>query len=135
MRTVIFLLFAFVFAGCTSTITKSQYEQKCKKTVNFQNSLTGQVYYQGSKGGFDYFLFEPFGLFSHHARVREGEVSLKSRFPFDGDRKKWVVAYPDFSWATNVVMPTAIETNGEYRIIHPNEAILFGQTNQDHTPH
>jgi len=79
---------------------------KCQEAVNLHNTLIGQVQYQGSKDGYDYFLFEPFGSASHKARVKEGEVALKRRFPHTDDRKNWVVAYPDWAGATNLVIQT-----------------------------
>ena len=39
-------------------------------------------------------------------RVKEGEVALKRRFSYTGDRKNWVVAYPDSAGATNIVIQT-----------------------------
>ena len=74
MRRVELFLFCFFLVGCTPTITKKEYDQKCAQAVNMHNTLTGQVYYQGSKEGYDYFLFEPFAALSHHARVKQGDV-------------------------------------------------------------
>jgi hypothetical protein len=104
-RTVPFVLCLFLVA-CTPTITRTEYDQKCREAVNFNNTLTGEVYYQGSKDGYDYFLFEPFGAISHHARVKEGDVALTQRIPYSGDRSKWVVAYPDWPGMTNIVIQT-----------------------------
>ena len=109
-QSLIPFVFCLFLVACTPTITRKEYDQKCKAAVKFQNTLTGQVYYQGSKDGFDYFLFEPFGVVSHHARAKEGDVALKERFPYSGDRSKWIVAYPEWSGATNITI-RAGETN------------------------
>ena len=106
MRRAVPFFLCFFLVACMPTITRREYDQKCKESVNLHNTLTGQVYYQGSKDGYDYFLFEPFGAISHHARLKEGDVALKKRIPYSGDRSKWVVAYPDWSGVTNMVIQT-----------------------------
>src|SRR5262245_21541237 len=107
-RRTVPLLFCFLLAACTPAITKTEYDKKCKETVNLHATITGQVYYQGSKGGYEYFLFEPNGVISHHARVKEGEVALKKRIPFTEDKSQWTVTFPNLSLAdiTNIVIQT-----------------------------
>src|SRR5258708_20645311 len=76
------------FSGCAPpAVTKKEYDKMCGEAVNLHNTITGQVFYEGTKDGYDYFLFEPFGLTSHKARVKEGEVALAKRFPYSADRK------------------------------------------------
>ena len=107
MRNALCIPLLLVVIGCTPpAITRKEYDQKCREAVNFQNTLTGQVYYQGSKDGYDYFRFEPFGSIAHRARLKQGEVALKNQFPYTSDRKNWVVAYPDWGSATNMVIQT-----------------------------
>ena len=107
MRISLCTVLLLVLVGCTPpTITRKEFDQRCQEAVNLQNTLTGQVWYQGSKASYDYFLFEPFGSVSRHARVKEGEVTFLTRFPYTGDRKKWVLAYPDWAGATNIVIQT-----------------------------
>jgi hypothetical protein len=110
MRWLALLPFCLFLVGCTPTITKKEYDKKCAEAVNLQNTLTGNVYYQGSKKGYDYFLFEPSGALSHHVRVRQGEVALTTRVPYTTDKRKWIAAYPDWAGVTNVVFQ-ASETN------------------------
>lgn len=55
-QSLIPFIFCLFLVACTPKITRKEYDQKCKEAVKFQNPLTGQVYYQGSKDGFDYFL-------------------------------------------------------------------------------
>jgi len=107
MRNTLSIALVMALVGCTQpTITKKEYAQRCQETVNLHNTMIGQVQYQGSKDGYDYFRFEPFGSVAHQARVKEGEVALKTRFPYSSDRKNWVVAYPDWAGATNRVIQT-----------------------------
>jgi len=107
MRIPISIALLVVLTGCASpAITKKEYDRRCQEAVDLHNTLIGQVEYQGSKDGYDYFLFEPFGSASHRARVKEGEIALKKRFRHTGDRKSWVVAYPDWAGATNIVIQT-----------------------------
>lgn len=96
------LSLCLLLAGCTpASITKQEYDKRCQEAVNFNNTITGSVYYQGSKDGYDYFRFEPFGFTAHAARVKEGEISLKQRFAYSHDKRNWIVAYPDWSAVTN----------------------------------
>ena len=107
MRSALGITLLLAVIGCTPpAITRKEYDQKCQQAVNFNATLTGQVYYQGSKDGYDYFRFEPLGSVSHSARLKEGEVSLKKRFPFSNDKRNWVVSYPDWSGVTNMVIQT-----------------------------
>jgi hypothetical protein len=107
MRIAPLFSLCLLLAGCAPTsITKQEYDRKCQEAVNLHNTLTGFVYYQGSKDGYDYFHFEPFGSMSHSARAKEGEIPLKKRFPFSNDKKVWVVSYPDWSDVTNKVILT-----------------------------
>ncbi len=107
MRSALCTSLLLAVIGCTPpAITRKQYDQKCREAVNLQNTLTGQVYYQGFKAGYDYFRFEPFGSPARQARLKEGEVALKRRFPYTSDRKSWVVAYPDWGNVTNTVIQT-----------------------------
>jgi hypothetical protein len=105
MRTLMTSLAVCVLAlsGCSSTITKAVFYQKCDETVNLRNTLTGQVLYRGSKKGYDYFLFQPFGFFSQRARAKEGEVELSRRFPYTADETQWLVVLPDSSLWINVI--------------------------------
>ena len=107
MRIALCISLLLAVVGCTPpAITRKDYVQKCQQAVNLNATLSGQVYYQGSKQGYDYFPFEPFGSMAHQARVKEGDVALNKRFSYTGDRKNWVVAYPDSAGATNVVIQT-----------------------------
>lgn len=107
MRVAFSLSLCLLLVGCAPrTITKAEYDRKCQEAVNLHNTLAGQVHYQGSREGYDYFLFEPFGSLSHQARVKDGEVQLKTRFRYSGDRKNWLVAYPYWADATNIVIQT-----------------------------
>jgi hypothetical protein len=99
-----------LLVACTPTITRKEYDQRCNDAVNLHNTLTGHVYYQGSRNGYDYFLFEPFAALSHQARVKEGEVALKKRIPYDRNRDHWIVTDPDRSWTTHTSIQTD-ETN------------------------
>jgi hypothetical protein len=95
---------ALLCSGCSTTITKAEFDRKCNETVDFRNTVTGQVLYRGSKKGYDYFLFQPFGLFSHRARTKEGEVALRKRFLYTRDESAWLVVVPDRSGWTNFVI-------------------------------
>ena len=109
MRNAFCMTLLFAVIGCTPpTITRKEYDQRCKETVNLTATLTGQVCYQGSKDGYDYFRFEPFGSVAHRARLKQGEVAMKKRFPYTADRNNWVVAYPDWAGATNLVIETGV---------------------------
>jgi hypothetical protein len=114
MRITALLLISVLLASCTpAVITKQDYQNRCQEAFNLQNTLTGSVYYQGTRDGYDYFQFEPFGSLSHRARVKEGEVFLKKRFPFSTEKKNWVISYPDWSGLTaaetNVPLPVVYE--------------------------
>jgi hypothetical protein len=104
MRFTALLLISVLLAGCTpALITKQDYDKKCQEVAKLQNTLTGSVYYQGTRDGYDYFRFEPFGSRSHRARVKEGEVFLKKRFPYTTEKKNWFISYPDWSGSTGLV--------------------------------
>jgi len=45
-QSLIPFVFCLFLVACTPTITRKEYDQKCKEAVRFQNPLTGQVYYQ-----------------------------------------------------------------------------------------
>jgi hypothetical protein len=100
VRVLIATWLCLLTTGCTRTITTKDYDELCRKTVNMQNTITGQVYYQGSKKGYDYFLFAPFGLRSHQECVKTGEVRLANRFTYTRDRTKWTIAYPNWNLST-----------------------------------
>ena len=107
MRVALSVALLLALVGCTPpTITRKEYDQRCQEAINLHNTLIGQVHYQGSKEGYDYFRFEPFGSGSHQARIKEGEVGLKKRFPYSENRKNWVVAFPDWAGTTNLVIQT-----------------------------
>ena len=108
MRILLSMALLLALAGCTPpAITKAEYDRRCQEAVNLHNTLIGQVHYQGSKDGYDYFRFEPVGSVFHQARVKEGAVRIRQRFPYTDDRKNWVAAYPDRASATNIVLPSS----------------------------
>jgi len=84
--------------GCANRLTKAEFYSKCGQTVNYNNTITGNVFYQGTKKGYDYFLCSPFLGFSDQVAVAEGEVSLaRERFPFSRKSKDWLVCFPDYT--------------------------------------
>ena len=62
MRRAVPFFLCFFLVACTPTIRRTEYDQKCKESVNLHNTLTGQVYYQGSKTDMTIFCL------SHSAR-------------------------------------------------------------------
>jgi len=112
MQIAFSLSLCLVLVGCAPpSITKQEYDQKCQETVYVHGMTVGIVYYKGSKQGFDYFHFKQEGATGEDARVKEGEVALKRRFPYSRDRKNWVSACPDWSGGPNIVIqPGATNT-------------------------
>lgn len=53
-------IYSILVSGCAQRITLQEYHEKCEKTYQVQNSVTGGVYYCGSKNGFDYVYFRVF---------------------------------------------------------------------------
>jgi hypothetical protein len=107
MRVCPLAILLLALVGCSPpTITRKQYDQRYQEAVNLHNTLVGQVHYQGSKDGYDYFCFEPVGAPSRHARIKEGEVGLLQRFSYTQDRKNWNPAPPNWAGATNIVIQT-----------------------------
>ena len=114
MRIRLWVILLVALAGCSPpTITKKQYDQRYQEAVNLHNTLIGQVHYQGSKDGYDYFYFEPVGAPSRRARTKEGEVPVAKRFPYTEDRKNWNPAPPNWAGATNIVIQSGA-TNAKF---------------------
>ncbi len=93
--------------GCAQRLTMEEYREKCEETYKPMNTLTGQVFYCGSKDGFDYVLFDPWPGMEDEARIKTGQLSVVE-FPYTMERDKWVVVYPEFirnQSANNVTFP------------------------------
>lgn len=62
-----------------------------------QNTLQPQIYYCGSKDGFDYFVVQPVGGAESRCRVSmNDDLASLARFSLSDDRTKWL--YRDYSY-------------------------------------
>ena len=92
---ILISLCGFFINGCARKITYEDYISKCEQTYKPQNTITGTVYYCGTRDGFDYILFSPYFEMDEWAKIESGKLGIKS-FPYTSDRSKWVMAYPKY---------------------------------------
>ncbi len=91
---VLFAVISVCLNGCAQRITLEEYREKCNDTYKPMNTLTGQVFYCGSKDGFDYVLFDPWPGMEDEARIKTGELPVVV-FPYTTEREKWVIVFPE----------------------------------------
>jgi hypothetical protein len=82
------MMFIFIFAGCTATVTVGDL---CLKTIDDLTKTVAEWYYCGTKDGYHYFYNSQIGFGSDTYRVKKNDLKLIRTFPATKDKDRWIL--------------------------------------------
>lgn len=97
IRSILLLTTCFGMNGCVSEVSI----QHLDAARRAGNTIQSQIFYTGSRGGYDYFYVDHFIGMNESVKLASGLVKLDETMPKTRDRSKWRIYNPPSSRFTS----------------------------------